>query len=158
MARITPLKAAEVASVSGSGYPEPLKAQVGNGCWRPLGEPFDLNQFGVNLEEFKPGDQSALRHWHTLSDEFVYILTGEMTLVTNDGETVMTAGMCVGFKAGEANGHHLVNRSKELATVLVMGARIPGDNCFYPDDDLLWVRTEEGSHAAHKDGRAYGKD
>ena len=155
MTRITPLLAADVASVSGSSYPEPLNTQIGNGCWRPLGDPFGLTQFGVNLEEFKPGDQSALRHWHTLSDEFVYVLSGEMTLVTDQGETLMTAGMCAGFKAGARNGHHLVNRSSGLASVLVMGARIPGDNCFYPDDDLLWVSTEDGSHAAHKDGRAY---
>ena len=158
MTRITPIRAADIDAVSGSSYPEPLKTKIGNGCWRPLGDPFDLTQFGVNLEEFNPGDQSALRHWHTLTDEFVYIVSGEMTLVTDDGETLMSTGMCVGFKSGEPNGHHLINRGTGPATVLVMGARIPGDTCFYPDDDLLWVRTEEGSHAAHKDGSAYPKD
>jgi uncharacterized cupin superfamily protein len=150
-----PLHVESIAGKSGSGYPEPFNTIVGTGTWQPLGDPFGLTQFGVNLEVLKPSDQSALRHWHTLSDEFVYVLAGELILVTNDGETPLTAGMCVGFPAGERNGHHLINRSGSEAKMLVMGARIPGDMAFYPDDDLAWFATGEGKVAVHKDGSAY---
>ena len=102
------------------------------------------------------GGLSALRHWHTLSDEFVYLLEGELVLRTDAGETVMRQGMCAGFKAGVRNAHHLVNRSGKPARLLVFGTRVPGDGCFYPDDDLMWIETETGKHyAAHKDGSRY---
>lgn len=149
------LEAESVPERSGSGYPEPFNTRVGSGTWRPLGDQFDLTQFGINLETLKPGDQSALRHWHSLSDEFVYVLAGEVVLVTNEGESSLGAGMCAGFKAGVCNGHHFINRGTASAQLLVLGARVPGDNAFYPDDDIVWFHTQEGKVAAHKDGTAY---
>ena len=112
--------------------------------WKRLGDPFGLTQFGLSLETLQPGGQSALRHWHTLTDEFLYLLEGELVLRMNAGETTMTAGMCVGFKAGVRDGHHFVNRSDRPARYLILGSRIPGDNGFYPDDDLMWVDREDG--------------
>ncbi len=147
--------AVDVKAESGASYPEPFDARMGGANWRRLGNVFGLTQFGINLETFQPGAQSALRHWHTLSDEFVYVLEGEMVLRTDAGETLLRPGMCAGFRAGARNAHHLVNRSDRPARLLVIGSRVPGDNCFYPDDDLLWVDTAAGSHAAHKDGRRY---
>jgi len=147
--------AVEVEAETGGGYPEPFKTRMGDANWRRLGNVFALTQFGVNLETFQPGAESALRHWHTLCDEFVYMLEGEMVLRTDAGETLLRPGMCAGFKAGTKNAHHLVNRSGRTARLLVIGTRVPGDSCFYPDDDLLWVETEAGDYAAHKDGRRY---
>ena len=149
------VQALEVEAETGGGYPEPFRTRMGDANWRRLGNVFALTQFGVNLETFQPGAESALRHWHTLSDEFVYLLEGEMVLRTDAGETVLRPGMCAGFKAGAKNAHHLVNRSDRPARLLVIGTRAPGDSCFYPDDDLLWVETEAGHYAAHKDGRRY---
>ena len=147
--------AVEVDAESGASYPEPFNSRMGDANWRRLGNVFGLTQFGVNLETYQPGAQSALRHWHTLTDEFVYVLEGELTLRTGAGETLMRPGMCAGFKAGVRNAHHLVNRSDKPARLLVIGTRVPGDDCFYPDDDLMWVETETGSYAAHKDGKRY---
>ena len=147
--------AIEVDAETGGGYPEPFKTRMGDANWRRLGNVFALTQFGVNLETFEPGAESALRHWHKLCDEFVYVLEGEMVLRTDAGETLLRPGMCAGFKAGTKNAHHLVNRSGRTARLLVIGTRVPGDSCFYPDDDLLWVETEAGDYAAHKDGRRY---
>jgi len=150
-----PLRATDVKARSGSSYPEPFKSRMGQAEWRPLGDAFGLTQYGVNLETLQPGAQSALRHWHTLSDEFVYILDGELVLRTNAGDTTITSGACVGFKAGERDGHHLVNRSDRPARFLVIGTRVPGDVAFYPDDDLIWCRNADGRYPAHKDGRPY---
>ena len=150
-----PLRAANVAAQSGSSYPEPFRSRMGNAEWRALGDALGLTQYGVNLETLQPGAQSALRHWHTLSDEFVYLLEGELVLRTNEGETSMASGAFVGFKAGEPDGHHLVNRSERPARFLVVGSRVPGDVAFYPDDDLIWCRNEDGRYPAHKDGRPY---
>ena len=155
MAETKPVRADALPAQSEGGYPEPFGSRMGRGDWRRLGNAFGITQFGINLETLQPGAQSALRHWHTLVDEFLYLLEGELVLRTNAGETPVTAGMCIGFKAGTRDAHHFVNRSDKPARYLVMGSRIPGDNAFYPDDDLLWLETETGGRAVHKDGTPY---
>jgi uncharacterized cupin superfamily protein len=131
---------------------------MGQASWRALGDHFGITQFGFNLETLQPGAQSSVRHWHTLSDEFIYVVQGELVLRSNDGECVLSPGMCVGFKAGDRNAHHLVNRSAAEARFIVVGTRVPGDTAFYPDDDLAWFRTEAGRAAVHKDGTPYSRE
>lgn len=153
------LPALSLPEVHGSGYPEPFKSRMGDRVKRRLGEPFGLSQFGVNLVVLGPGGQSALRHWHLLEDEFVYLLEGELVLITDAGEQTLRPGDCAGYPAGQANGHQLVNRSDKPARYLEVGSRREGDLAFYPDDDLMWVMREQNGEAqtlpAHKDGRAY---
>ncbi|MEO8302828.1 MAG: cupin domain-containing protein [Betaproteobacteria bacterium] len=139
----------------GSGYPEPYRSRMGDRAKRRLGDACGLTKIGVNLVTLGPGGRSALRHWHTLDDEFVYVLSGEVVLVTNDGEQVLGAGVAAGYPAGKKDAHHFVNRSKGPATYLEIGNRTEGDSAFYPDDDLMWVEDENGTYAAHKDGRRY---
>ena len=149
------LDPADVPEQRGSGYPEPYRSRMGDRAKRRLGDALGLTRFGVNLVTLAPGAESALRHWHTLEDEFVWVLEGEVVLVTNAGEQVLRAGQCAGYPAGKRDGHHMLNRSGAPARYLEVGSRIEGDNAYYPDDDLIWVDTEDGFHAAHKDGRRY---
>jgi uncharacterized cupin superfamily protein len=153
--RLPALDPETVEEVRRSGYPEPFRSRMGDRAKRKLGDACGLTKFGVNLVTLGPGGQSALRHWHTLEDEFIYVLSGEVVLVTNEGEQVLTAGMCAGYPAGAKNGHHFVNRSSAPARYLEIGDRTPGDNAFYPDDDLVWSEDENGAYTAHKDGRRY---
>ena len=145
----------EAPEVRGSGYPEPLRSRMGDRVKRRLGDACGLTQFGVNLVTLGPNGQSALRHWHTLEDEFVYILSGEVVLVSDIGEQLLSAGMCTGYPAGRADAHHFINRSSRPASYLEVGSRIDADRVFYPDDDLVF--DEDGAKVvfAHKDGRRY---
>ena len=138
-------------------YPEEFATRVGDRIKRPLGDPFGLTVFGVNITTLKPGAMSALRHAHALQDEFVYILEGHPTLITDEGETQMKPGMCAGFKAGTGNGHHLVNRGRHDVVYLEVGDRTPGDSAEYPDDDLRVLKSEDGQKRTfvHKDGTPY---
>lgn len=153
--KLPALDPASVPEQRGSGYPEPYRSRVAERAKRKLGDACGLTKFGVNLVTLGPGGQSALRHWHTLEDEFVYVLSGELVLVTDSGEQSITAGVCAGYPAGKRDGHHFVNRGSAPATYLEVGNRIDGDNAFYPDDDLMWCQYENGEYAAHKDGRRY---
>ena len=110
-----------------SNYPEPFASRVAGRIKRPLGDLFGLMNFGVNLTRLAPGAVSALRHAHTKQDEFVYILEGRPTLVTDAGRTALSPGMCAGFKAGTGDAHHLVNETAEDVVYLEIGDRTPGD-------------------------------
>lgn len=149
--------AADAEPRTTSNYPAPFNARVRGRAKRALGNLFGLDQFGVNLTQLEPGAQSALRHWHSREDEFVYVLEGEITLVTDSGEEVLRGGECTGFKAGVPDGHHLINRSDKPARYLEIGSRFTdADQVFYPDDDVE-VRPDAGGKRrfVHKDGTPY---
>ncbi len=153
--KLPALDPATVPEVRGSSYPEPFRSRMGDRAKRKLGDACGLTKMGVNLVTLGPGGQSALRHWHTLEDEMVYVLSGEVVLVTDSGEQPLTAGMCAGYPAGVRDGHHLVNRSAAPAQYLEIGNRIDGDNAFYPDDDLVWVEIDGQARTAHRDMLLY---
>jgi uncharacterized cupin superfamily protein len=136
-------------------YPEPYFSMMNGREKRPLGDLFGLNNFGVNFTRLAPKGMSALRHAHTKQDEFIYIVSGRPTLVTDAGITHLQPGMCAGFRAGTGNGHKLFNNTDEDVVYLEVGDRTEGDAVTYPDDDLkaLWV---DGQWTfAHKDGTPY---
>jgi uncharacterized cupin superfamily protein len=149
------LDPASVPGAAGTNYPAPFKSRVAGRRKQRLGDAAGLKNFGVNLTTLEPGACSALRHWHTKQDEFVYVLRGELVLVTDAGEQVLTPGMCAGFPAGKADGHHLVNRTDRAAAYLEVGDRVPGDGAAYPDDDLVAEMTPQGWKFRHKDGTPY---
>lgn len=123
---------------AGSAYPAPFDAPCAGRTRRALGDAVGLDQFGVNLQRLAPGAWTSQRHWHTVEDEFVWVVSGEVVLVTDEGETVMGPGDCAGFKAGVPNGHHIQNRSDAEAVLLEIGSRRPGvDACDYPDIDMI---------------------
>jgi uncharacterized cupin superfamily protein len=121
----------------------------------PLGDLFGLTNFGVNLTKLAPKAVSALRHGHTRQDEFLYILEGNPTLQTDEGRTMLSPGMCAGFKAGTGNAHRLVNETEEEVVYLEVGDRTPGDAGRYPDDDLEAVLIGGKWKFVHKDGTPY---
>jgi uncharacterized cupin superfamily protein len=144
-----------VSEKTGTNYPEDFKSIVAGRYRKRLGDVAGLQNFGVNLTRLLPGSHSALRHWHTKQDEFVYVVSGELVLVTNEGEQVLTAGMSAGFPAGVANGHHLINRSNLDAVYLEIGDRTPDDEVDYPDVDLIAKSSHEGWIYTRKDGSLY---
>jgi hypothetical protein len=100
-----------------------------------------------------PGGWSSQRHWHSHEDEFVWVVEGELTLVTNAGEEILRTGDCAAFKAGDPDGHHLVNRSDRPAKVLEIGNSDPRDRCVYSDIDMVGGPGAAGY--SHRDGAPY---
>ena len=138
-----------------SNYPAPFAARVATREKRPLGDRFGLTNFGVNHTRLPPGAISALRHAHATQDEFIYILEGSPTLVTDAGRTPLKAGDCAGFRRGSGDAHCLINESDGDVVYLEVGDRSPGDAVVYPDDDLRADWVEGGWRFAHKDGTPY---
>jgi uncharacterized cupin superfamily protein len=137
----------------GSGYPPPFDAPCAGRARRRLGEAGALRDFGVNLMTLPPGSWSSQRHWHSHEDEFVYVLEGEVTLVEDDGETVLRAGDCAAFPKGSGNGHHLINKSASAAVLLELGSRNPEDLTTYSDIDMMISNADD--RYVHRDGTSY---
>jgi uncharacterized cupin superfamily protein len=138
-----------------SHYPEPFFSRMLKRVKRPLGDYFQLRNIGVNLTMLLPGGESALLHRHSKQDEFIYVLQGEATLITDEGEVELKAGMCAGFSAG-GRAHHIVNRSGEPIIYLEVSDRTPGDEGEYPADDLkAALEANGGWRFTHKDGQPY---
>ncbi len=137
-------------------YPEPFASLMDKRKKRALGDFFGLANFGVNLTRIRPGGLSALRHAHLKQDELIYVLEGNPTLVTDEGETELAPNMCAGFRAGTGNGHQLVNRTSSDVVYLEIGDRSAGDAVTYPDDDMQAVFGDDGKwRFLHKDGTPY---
>ena len=143
---------AAAPKVSGTLYPPPFDAPCLKRRRIKLGDAAGLTQFGVNLCTLPPGTWSSQRHWHTHEDELIHVVSGEVVLVTDEGEETLQAGDSAGFKAGETNGHHFQNRSSRDAVILEIGTRIDGDAAYYPDIDLVSPSTPGYTH---RDGTPY---
>lgn len=140
---------------TGSGYPPPFDRPCAARTRRRLGNAGGLRDFGVNLMTLPPGSWSSQRHWHSHEDEFVYVLEGELTLVEDEGETVLRAGDCATFPKGTGNGHHMINRSSTIATYLEVGSRDPDDLTTCSDIDMMSSNAD--GRFVHKDGTPYPK-
>jgi uncharacterized cupin superfamily protein len=144
-----------VARVIGTLYPLPFDQPCRLRERRKLGDQAGLTQFGVNLLRLVPGAWSSQRHWHTGSDEFVYVISGEVVLVSDEGEEVLRAGDAAGFRAGDTDGHCLQNRSNGDACILEIGTRSATDIGNYSDIDMV---APAGGHPAiytRRDGTPY---
>lgn len=143
--------------VVGTLYPPPFDQPCRARQRRKLGDAAGLTQFGVNLLTLPPGAWSSQRHWHTESDEFVFVVSGEVTLVTERGEEILRAGDAAGFKAGEPNGHHLQNRSNADARILEVGTRAAKDAASYSDIDMIAPAGGKPAIYTRRDGTPYGE-
>jgi uncharacterized cupin superfamily protein len=149
---MTKLDIAAAPISESSCYPTPFDVPCRNNLRRRLAKAAGLSQLGINLLELQPGAWSSQRHWHTQEEEFVYVIAGEVVLVGADGEEILRAGDCAAFPPGEANSHHLQNRSTALARVLEIGlADLRDDERHYPDIDLH----STASGYFRKDGTPY---
>jgi len=150
--RIDPAK---LTVITGTLYPAPFDEPCRARPRTRLGDAAGLTQFGVNLLRLPPGAWSSQRHWHTGEDEFVYVVSGEVTMVSNDGEEVLRAGDAAGFKANDGDGHCLQNRSGQDAVVLEIGTRVAESMAYYSDIDMM-VKPLTGY--THRDGTPYPKN
>ena len=155
--RTKPIRAEDVAATKGETiYPKPFASAVAGRTKRRLGDVFGLTNFGINLTHLDPGAVSALTHWHSVQDEFVYVLQGVATVAFGDMEYELEAGDCIGFKAGTGIAHQVVNRTGEPVTYIEVGDRSPGEKGEYSDADLTFEYGTDGSLIAmHKDGTPY---
>lgn len=148
---------AALAPVVGTLYPPPFDAPCRARERKRLGDAAGLSQFGVNLLRLPPDAWSSQRHWHTGGDEFVFVVSGEVVLVTDGGEEILRPGDAAGFPAGDRNGHCLQNRSGGDAQVLEIGTRVSDDSAYYSDIDMVAPAGGQPAPYTQRDGTPYPK-
>ncbi len=151
----TPLDPLTLEPYTGCGYPDPFRQRCLPREKRALGDAAGLTKIGINHTTLGAGACSSMRHWHTHEDELIFVLEGELVLVTDAGERTLRAGQCAGFPAGHADGHQLVNRGTVPAVYLEVSNRDAGDRATYPDVDLCWNQPGSPGKYSHKDGKLY---
>ncbi|MFM0073604.1 cupin domain-containing protein [Paraburkholderia sediminicola] len=144
---------ADVPERQGTSYPPPFDVACADRIRQRLGNAGGLGDFGVNLMRLPPGNWSSQRHWHSAEDEFVYVLEGELTLIEDDGETVLQAGDCAAFPKNTGNAHHMINKSNLMAVYLEVGSRSPTDVITCSDIDMMSPSVD--GRFLHKDGTSY---
>lgn len=149
------IDAAALTEVIGTLYPSPFDEPCRARGRKKLGDAAGLTQYGVNLLRLPPGAWSSQRHWHVAQDEFIYVLSGEVVLVTDAGDEILKAGDAAGFKAGDENGHCLQNRSQSDALILEVGTRIADDAAFYSDIDRVAPAGGKPAVYISRDGTPY---
>ena len=144
---------AMVPSEKGSGYPAPFDVPCKDSLRQRLGKAGGLMDFGVNLMHLPPGNWSSQRHWHTHEDELVYVVSGEIILIEDGGETRLRAGDAAAFPKNSGNGHHMINRSDSVAVYIEIGSRHFEDMTTCSDIDMKSANSD--GRFIHKDGRPY---
>jgi len=156
MTNKSPIQALDIpVRKKSSLYPPAFASRMDGREKRQMGEFFGLTNFGINLTRLKPNATSSLRHSHSKQDEFIYILQGHPTLITNDGKTQLSPSMCIGFPAGKGNAHNLVNETSEDVLYLEVGDRTSEDEAIYPDDDIQAKLINDKWAFTHKNGDPY---
>lgn len=153
----SPIRVSDLPVTRGStGMPRVFRPRFEGRLRTVVGDAVGLTRFGVNLLTLEPGASSSVRHWHTHEDEFVYVLSGTVTLMTEAGSVKLDAGTAAGFPAGVPDGHRLVNEGEADAVLLEVGGREAEDDCFYPDDDMQILHSNDGPAVfTHRDGTPF---
>ena len=152
------LDLSRIAPQQGTRYPGKLARTVDGRSWQAVGDAGGLTQYGVNLVTLAPGAASSLRHYQMQQEEFAMVTKGELVLIENDGETVLQPGDCAAWPAGVPNGHHLINRSAQPASFLVIGTRTATETVFYSDVDMMVTVDDTGDHFTKQDGSPLAAD
>jgi uncharacterized cupin superfamily protein len=128
------IELSEIPVRKGSRYPKQFQKSNGDTTLRESQSVgLGLTAFGANRTLLPPGAASSIRHYHTSEDELVVVLSGELVLLTDAGETPMRAGDIASFPKGVADAHCFVNRSTAPAVLLSIGEDRDDDTCVYPD-------------------------
>ncbi len=138
--------------ITGSGYPGHRAALMDGRGQIAVGDAGKLTQFGANIVILAPGALSSLRHWHEEQDEVLVVLSGNLTLRDDHGDTALAPGDVATFPAGDANGHHLINTSDSEARFFVVGTRTSTETAWYSDEDMKVTSDGTGFNFTRKDG------
>ena len=135
---------------------EEERGQKGAREWLYYSDDGGLTQFGAYVETLQPGSRSSERHWHEKEDEFLYVVSGELTVVEDGAQNVLLPGDAACWAAGKPSAHYVINRSDAPCTYVIVGTRVTHDACHYPDTGRILYTEGENWRIEGSDGKVLG--
>jgi uncharacterized cupin superfamily protein len=112
--------------------------------WRAarLGDRLGAELIGASLYELGDGQLSFPYHYHHGAEEWLYVLEGEPTVRTPEGDRAATAGELICFPEGPRGAHSV----RGPARILMLSAHSEPSISVYPDSDKLGTRPPAPHH------------
>jgi len=93
----------------------------------------------VAVIEIEPGKSAYPYHWHTENEEVFYIISGEGTLRTPEGERIVRPGDFIYFPPNPNGAHRLTNHGTETLKYIDFDTTNEIAVTFYPDSGKMGV-------------------
>lgn len=106
---------------------------------RSPGDATGLTRMGVHVRTIAPGDAGTNRHFHTVEEEWAYVLAGRGAVRIGPLRLPVERGVFVGFPPGPRP-HHFIAEGEEPLVLLEGGERRPPseNGGWYPDARKAW--------------------
>jgi uncharacterized cupin superfamily protein len=99
----------------------------------------DAKHLNFDIRKLPSGEYSFPYHYHRCAEEAMYIISGSMTVRTNDGFKVVGAGDVLYFETGESGAHQFFNHTDEPCTYFDVKTFYEMDIVVYPDSEKIMV-------------------
>jgi uncharacterized cupin superfamily protein len=101
---------------------------------RHVGQELAAALTGLTVYEVEPGQSTWPYHFELNEEEWLIVVSGELTVRTPDGERVLRAGEVVCFTPGASGAHAVRNDGAATARFAMPSSVAPlGDATVYPD-------------------------
>jgi uncharacterized cupin superfamily protein len=128
-----------------------------------LGPALGSEELGINLFEIPAGEDLCPYHYEYV-EEWLLVLSGNVTIRTPEGEEEVGAGELVRFPAGPEGAHKTMNRSQAPVRMIMFSSSREPSVAVYPDSDKVgiwtpnpddkWMFRGAEAHLQYYDGEA----
>lgn len=114
---------------------------------KSLGAAGGSQRFYVNIDYVPLKSYSTKYHSHSQQEEFFMILSGTGTLRLQDKEWIVKQGDFFAKPAAQNIAHTFYNSGNEVLVILDVGTNEKEDTCYYPDEDIYMLKSNEQRRA-----------
>ena len=86
----------------------------------------------LSHEIIRPNSKSSGAHFHSETDEIIYILEGSKTAVEDDTEVSLSAGDSILFERQSGKYHFLKNETQSDCVALVIRRKMTAEDAVFP--------------------------
>jgi uncharacterized cupin superfamily protein len=106
---------------------------------RSLGMELGASMLSLGCYELGPGEGAGAFHYELTREEWLLVITGEVTLRTLAGERILRSGDIVCFRPGADGAHSMRNAGDSPARFVMGSTKEESRAIVYPDSDRMAV-------------------
>jgi len=109
------------------------------GRMQDVGRNVGSDKIGLMIQTIAPGKRSSRRHRHLFQEELLIVMAGNGHLLHGDERIPVAAGVCVCYRAGDADAHAFENSGDQDLVIWAFGNRFTYEVALYPDEGVAFV-------------------